>query len=233
MRRYELGFSLCLMMLGVASCARPPGEERLSIAAIAPKPNAETLPKDVFERSSQAIVGITYPTGLVRYPRLASMLAHHAATRRAALQTALAANPTPSVPYELTLRFTTVADSPRLFAVRAEEDLYIGGMASTPRSSTFIWLPGADRLLKPNELLADASSWAQVDRYIHDRMLEEGAALPSQAESGSRDRDFFPRMDSDGQIAGLVFSLPEGNVEVPAAVLRTLIASGYSDLLSH
>ena len=140
------------------------------------RPVATPIPQDSFQRDSQSIVGISYPTGLERHPGLAHVLVNYAHAQRAALANALALNPDPPLPYELTLRFTTAADSPRLYAVRADGELYTGA-ASRPRKAAFIWLSASNRLLKPDELIVDPAGSVVVQRFIHESQVTAGATV--------------------------------------------------------
>lgn len=217
----------CLATLVLSSCAREP-------APVPPRPHAPAAdvapPADVFERDAHKIVGISYPPNLARYPGLARRLVAHAGARRAVLAAALARHPDPSTPLELTLRFVTVADTPEIFAVSAEEELYLGGPTSRPGSTTFLWLPGAQRLLMPDEIIPDPGTWARIHDYMRKRQQEESATLSSGVEPtrGMR-HDFSPRVNSAGRIVGLRFRTEDGTeVEVPASMLKPLVAPAFA-----
>ncbi len=217
----------CLASLALSSCDKgptPPAHQTHAAVAV------PAQPVDVFERSNLAIVGISYPPGLARYPGLAKLLVRHADSRRAVLGRTLARMPDPAAPLELTLHFVTMADSPHIFAVCAEEELYLGGPTSLPASRTFLWLPGAQRLVSPDEIIPDPATWARIHAYVRQRRLEESAALAAEPEPTRAMRhDFSPRMNSAGRIVGLRFRASDGtDVEVPASMLRPLVAPSYA-----
>lgn len=196
------------------------------MSAHAPVP---AQPADVFERDAHSLIGISYPPGLARYPDLARRLVEHANARRAIVIRALARTPRPPVPLELTLHFAVVADTPRLYAVSAQEELYLGGTSSQPGSTTFLWLPSAQRLLSPDEVIPDPTTWAQMHVFIRKRQQEESTAPVDEVPARAMRHDFAPRINSAGRIAGLRFRTANGDeVEVPAAMLKGRIAPAYA-----
>ncbi len=190
-------------------------------SAQATRPAAAPIPQDSFQRDSQSVVGISYPVGLDRYPDLARVLVGYAHSQRAVLANALALNPNPAAPYELTLRFSTSADSPRLYAVRADQELFTGGATSRPRKAAFMWLPDRQHLLKSDELIADPAGWALARQAIQDA----GHATSGVAEGALP--PLVPLLNSSGQITALTFLLEDGDVLVPAASLRRYAAPEY------
>jgi hypothetical protein len=216
--------------LALASCNRPqPPAPADATTAQPPTSSRFVAPQDVFERDARAIVGISYPTGLDRYPALANVLVAHAQERRAALAAALDHAPQVMVPFELTLRFSTVADAPRMFAVTADEELYTGGAASRPAHAVFLWLPAENRLLSPDEMIPEPASWSRLDEDIRQLRREESASLATPANGRAMQHVFVPRFNSAGRIAGLRFRTDDGDeVELPGSVLRPLVAPAYA-----
>lgn len=214
----------------LASCERqgPP----TAPATVADTPAAAApfiAPQDVFEHDARAIVGISYPTGLDRYPALAKLLVAHAQARRAALDAALARTPHPATAFELTLRFGTAADSPRIFAVTLDEELYTGGGSSKPSREVFLWLPARNRLLAPDEMIPNSAAWAQLHAQIERMEREESASLTAPASGRAMRHVFVPRLNSAGRIAGLRFRVDDGDeVEVPGEVIKPLVAPAYA-----
>ncbi|MET3930689.1 hypothetical protein ABIE51_002576 [Lysobacter sp. OAE881] len=227
--RFSIAVLACCAAFALASCGRR--DAPVATATTPDAPNAETFaaPQDVFERDARAIVGISYPTGLDRYPALAKLLVAHAAARRAALDAALERTPRPSMPFELTLRFSTAADAPRMFAVVADEELYTGGANSRPGREVFLWSPAENRLLSPEEMIPNPAAWARLHEQIRHLALEESASLSAPAAERAMQHVFVPRFNSSGRIAGLRFRTDDGGeVEVPGSELKPLVAPAYS-----
>ena len=214
----------------LASCERHHAPAASGAVGDTPAPSERFVaPYDVFERDARAMVGITYPTGLDRYPALAKLLIAHAHARRTALEAALAQTPHPAIPFELILRFSTAADSPRLFAVTAEEELYTGGNSSKPRRDVFLWLPAQNRLLAPDEMIPDPAAWSRLHERIEHMQREESASLTAPASERGMQHVFVPRFNSAGRIAGLRFRADNGDeVEVPGDMLKPLAAPAYA-----
>ncbi|HCV97070.1 MAG TPA: hypothetical protein DGV23_10010, partial [Stenotrophomonas sp.] len=88
-------------------------------------PAASTAPvelRDVIENTPQAVIGISYPADLARYPGLAKALSEYATAARSELQQAVdgLGNDKPSMPYELSLSFEKVLETPQLVVVSAD-----------------------------------------------------------------------------------------------------------------
>ena len=220
----------CAAVFLLVSCERHGAP--MAPAAIANAPAAAepfVAPQDVFEHDARAIVGITYPTGLDRYPALAKLLVAHARARRAALEAALVQTPHPAIPFELTLRFSTAADSPRIFAVTTDEELYTGGSTSRSAREVFLWLPAQNRLLPPDEMIPDPAAWSRLHARIDRMQREESASLTAPASQRGMQHIFVPRLDSAGRIAGLRFRADNGDeIEVPGEALKPLVAPAYA-----
>ena len=50
-------------------------------------------------------------------------------------------NDTPTAPYDLSLCFTELLDSPTLVAIAADGSSYTGGAHGAPLIARFVWLP--------------------------------------------------------------------------------------------
>jgi hypothetical protein len=221
----------CAATFVLASCDRvePPTPAQSTAEAPVAAPETFIAPQDVFEHDARAMVGISYPPGLDRYPALAKLLVAHAQARRAALDAALVQTPHPATPFELTLRFGTAADTPRMFAVTADEELYTGGKSSRPGRAVFLWLPAENRLLAPDEMIPNPVAWSRLHQEIEHLQREESASLAVPASERAMQHAFVPRFNSGGRIAGLRFRTDDGNeVEVPGDVLKPLVAPAYS-----
>ena len=228
--RLSLTVLACAAAVVLASCERNEAPAAPASSVETPSASAPFVaPKDVFERDARAIVGISYPTGLERYPALAKLLVAHAHARRAALDAALGQTPRPSVPFELTLRFTTAADTPRMFAVVADEELYTGGSSSRPGRAVFLWLPAENRLLSPDEMIPNPAAWSRLHEEIDHLQREESASLTTPSTERAMQHVFVPRFNSAGRIAGVRFRTESGDeVEVPGDMLKPLVAPAYT-----
>jgi len=226
--RLSIGALACVAALLLASCERHDanGAAQVSNTVI---PERFVPPQDVFERDARAIVGISYPPGLERYPTLAKLLVAHAQARRAALESALRKTPRPAAPFELALRFGVAADAPRMFVVTADEEFYAGGASSRPDRSVFLWLPAENRLMSPEEMIPSPAAWSRLHEDIRQLRRAESASLDTPAAGRAMQHLFVPRFNSGGRIAGLRFRTDDGDdVEVPGSALKPLVAPAYA-----
>ncbi len=231
--QFSVPLLACVLAFALASCLdNATTHDVADGASKVSKVQPFVAPQDVFERTAHSIVGISYPPGLERFPALAELVVEHAAARRSALTAALQRKPAPPVPYELILRFTTLADAPRMFAVSADEDMFTGGLTSRAGHAIFLWLPEENRLLSPDEMIPNPAAWSTVHEYILDREREESASLTAAkgpASARGLQHVFSPRFNSAGRIAGLRFQTGDGDeIEVPGAVLKPLVAPAYA-----
>ncbi|HEY9255177.1 MAG TPA: DUF4163 domain-containing protein [Stenotrophomonas sp.] len=254
----------------------PPATEA---AADKPAPAIDTTPaaaepaaapaelKDVIERDPRYVVGISYPPGLDRYPGLAAAVRQYGEAARAELMQAVEGlgNDKPTAPYELSLAFQQVLDTPGIVAVAADGSRYTGGAHGEPLVARFVWLPARNEMLTAQKLIVTREGWAGVGQYIAtqlhdaaqkrteadklpppdaeallknaDKMIAEGTA----AEAGNFEQ-FVPLLDATGKIAAMRFVFPpyqvgpysDGtqSVDVPAAILRPLVAPDYTELFA-
>ena len=269
LRLTPLAAGLSLVLL--AACQRQATPEAAA-PAIVPVPEvaagaaASATPSldDVIEHDPRYVVGISYPPGAAADPGLARALYDYAQAARADLDQAVASlDEPPRAPYELSLGFRQTLRTGDVVAVAADGSLYTGGAHGMPLVERFVWLPGQQRMLTADTLLASPESWKPVAAYIREQL---GAAVATRAadealESGDRERllavalrmidertrpvpenfaQFEPVPAADGRIAALRFVFPpyqvgpyaDGvqRVEVPAAVLKPLLAPDVSPL---
>ena len=203
-------------------------------------PGAGTAPvvlQDVIETKPDYIVGISYPQGIAKHPALAQALQAYAESARAELMQSVAAlkGSKPSAPYDLSLQFTGLVDTPRIVAAAADGSSYTGGAHGNPLVARFVWLPGEQRLLTAEQLVPDAASWKIVSDQVREQLMtalsqqldDDGleAAERSQAlrdGSGMIDAGtepdpknfarFEPVMNADGSIRALRFVFPPAQV---------------------
>jgi hypothetical protein len=230
----------------LAACERgaPPVDVR-EPAATPPTTEAAPAPvsspasgglEDIVETAPTHVVGISYPKNLADEPGLAAELQRYADRKRAALAKAVASRAADAPPYDLTLSFTKVYESPQLVAVAADGSTYTGGAASRPLAARFVWLRDEDRLLTAADLVPDEASWARIaddvraqlrtaytQRIEADGMpaAERGAAL--REASGRIERGtaggaahfamFEPVPAPDGRIGALRFVFPAAQLD--------------------
>ena len=233
---------LCLLPLALIACQRdvppapatPAAQGELPAADdVQPLPDEVPELKDVVEMDSRYIVGITYPPEANRYPGLAAELYGYARSARDELMEAVqgAADLQPGVMYDLSLRFSVVADTPALLAIAADGSTYTGGAHDNPLIERFVWLVPEQKLLLADDLLTDADGWTVVSRYVREQLHaalsqridadelepEERSRLQRTAgrmiDEGSQPdvanfRQFEPVAGRDGKLSGLRFVFP-------------------------
>lgn len=164
--------------LFIAACDR----ERQAPAQ--PQPPAATTPppapvavelKDVIEQDPRFIVGISYPPGISKYPGLAEAMRAYSDKARATLDQALAkTDPAKQIgPYDLTLTYTLLADTPDMVAVSAGGAVFTGGAHGEPLVARFVWLPTQNRLLTASALVPDPKGWVAISDYVREQLHAE------------------------------------------------------------
>lgn len=233
--------AVCLLALALAACkkeATPPPAATAPPATSAtnalPTPvadeNGPVELKEVVETTPGYVVGITYDTQAAKYPGLARELKRYADSARAELIEAAngrTAKENPS-PYELSLTFDDVLDSPSMVAVSADGSSYTGGAHAAPLIARFVWLPQQNRLLKAEELIPQKAGWDAISRYVREQLHSalsqridaddlSPAIRAEQMETGGRMIDdgtasdpanfamFEPVRAADGKLSGLKF----------------------------
>ncbi|SFK66642.1 DUF3298 and DUF4163 domain-containing protein [Lysobacter sp. cf310] len=128
--------------------------------------------KDVVETTPDYIIGISYQTPAAKYPGLAAELKRYADAARTDLIEAAQARKKGegSAPYDLSLNFTEVLDSPTLVAVAAEGSSYTGGAHGSPLIARFVWLPQQNQMLKATDLVPDKKGWDAISRYVREQL---------------------------------------------------------------
>ena len=216
----------------------PPAPAAAGTGAGAPVAAAAPVAlQDVIETKPDYIVGISYPQGIARHPALAQALQAYAESARADLMRSVAAlkGRKPAAPYDLSLQFTGLVDTPRIVAAAADGSSYTGGAHGNPLVARFVWLPREQRMLTAEQLLPEAASWNVVSEHAREQLMtalsqqldDDGleAAERSQAlrdGSGMIDAGtgpdpknfarFEPVMNADGSIRSLRFVFPADQV---------------------
>lgn len=140
--------------------------------------------RDVIENTPQAVVGISYPQDVNRFPGLAKALSDYATAARGELQQAVdgLGNDKPTMPYELSLSFEKVLETPQLLVISAEGSRYTGGAHGEPLVARFVWLPEQQQMLTADKLITDGKGWAVVSDYIADQLKERVATRLSSED---------------------------------------------------
>ena len=201
-------------------------------APVAAAPAAADL-RDVIENTPSYVIGISYPPAASKYPGLANALSDYAGHAKADLLKSVAelGNDKPTAPYELSLAFDMLVETPAVVAVSADGSSYTGGAHGQPLVARCVWLPEQQQLLKADDLIADAKGWQAISDFAEDKLLEQ-ATVRAQSEDMSPEEQqaqvrnlskmidegtaadatnfgqFQPVMDAAGKIAALRFVFP-------------------------
>ncbi len=233
-----LASALALLLL--SGCGREGTPSPDAAGPDAATPGEATAPlvlQDVIETKPDYIVGISYPQGIAKHPALAQALQAYAESARAELMQSVAAlkGSKPSAPYDLSLQFTGLVDTPRIVAAAADGSSYTGGAHGNPLVARFVWLPGEQRLLTAEQLVPDAASWKIVSDQVREQLMtalsqqldDEGLEAEERSQalrdgSGMIDAGtepdpknfarFEPVMNADGSIRALRFVFPPAQV---------------------
>ncbi len=149
----------------------PPAPQAPAVVAQTPTPPPVEL-KDVIETDPRYIVGISYPPAATKYPALASELHRFAEVARQDLMKAVAETDPKkqTIPYDLTLNFAMLAESPQMVAVAADGNSFLGGAHSVPIIARYVWLPQANKMLRADTLLADPAGWGPISDYVREQL---------------------------------------------------------------
>lgn len=164
---------LCSILL--SSCKKeaetPPATQAPPVVAQTPAPPPVEL-KDVIETDPRYIVGISYPPAAAKYPALAAELHRFAEMARQDLMKAVAESDPKkqTVPYDLTLNFALLAETPQMVAVAADGNSFLGGAHSVPIIARYVWLPQENKMLRADTLLADPAGWGPISDYVREQL---------------------------------------------------------------
>ncbi|MGV8942585.1 hypothetical protein [Thermomonas sp.] len=201
-------------------------------AASGPAPVAISL-QDVVETEPDYIVGISFPQSAAKHAGLATALKAYADAARNDLMQAVAGlkGQKPTAPYDLSLQFTGLVDTPDVVAVAADGSSYTGGAHGNPLVARFVWLPKTEQMLTAQALFPNASAWQVLSDTTREQLATllsqrldaddlEGAERAEQLKSGSRMitdgtapkaenfARFEPVMDVSGRVRALRFVFP-------------------------
>ncbi len=257
----RMRISGCLLLaVLLAACGRDaeaPGDAPQPAPAVAPVPaTGEPAPvvagtevpplDDVIEHDPRYVIGISYPKEAERYPGLAQALHDYAQSAKdELLQAVEGLDAAPRAPYELSLGFHQLLDTPDVYAVAADGSLYTGGAHGLPLVARFVWLPQQQRMLGADTLLRGPGDWKVVADYVgeqlsaaaHTRAADEalvpddrqrllGTALKMISDgtepSAENFSQFEPIAAADGRIGALRFVFPPYQVGPYADGVRTV-----------
>jgi hypothetical protein len=162
-------------LLALVACDR----QAPAPGAPAPQPAAQPAVRaaagplqDVVETTPNYVIGISYPKSAAKYPGLAAALQAYAAAARKDLMQAVEGlgNDKPAAPYDLSLSFSELLDSPTLVAVAADGSSYTGGAHGAPLIARFVWLPRQQRLLTAETLVPDEKDWLVVSDFVREQL---------------------------------------------------------------
>jgi hypothetical protein len=234
--------AMCLSAMLLAACQRQapapvatphaPGSAATAVAPAAAASVAGGL-RDVVETTPRYVIGISYPKEAAAHPGLAAALKRYADASRKDLLDAVEGlgNDTPTAPYELSLSFTTQANTPTIIAIAADGYLYTGGAHGSPLISRFVWLPQHDVQLTAQALVPEASGWQAISDFVREQlhtalsqridaddvpaderagMLKEAGQMIDEGTGPTADAfsEFEPRLGADGKIEALRFVFP-------------------------
>jgi hypothetical protein len=235
-----LKITLLLSVLALVACKREaevaPAPQPPDAAPPAGMPEpvpAATGLEDVIETTDAYVVGISYPKGVDKYPGLARAIAAYSDAARAELMQAVAGfgNDKPTTPYELSLSYEQIVDTPQVVAVTADGSRYTGGAHGEPLVARFVWLPAQSELLTADALVPEVAGWTAIGGYIREQLhtsvsvRAEADEMPPEErlqfvrnadkmiDEGTEPdvdnyRQFQPVMGANGKIAALRFVFP-------------------------
>lgn len=195
---------------------------------------ADVVPlEDVVETKPDYIVGISFPRSAAKHPGLAQALKTYADAARAELMQAVTGlqGQKPTAPYDLSLQFTGLVDTPDVVAVAADGSSYTGGAHGNPLVARFVWLPKPRQMLTAQRLFPAANAWAVISDASREQLATsmsqrldtdevEGAERAQQLQNSTRMivdgtapkaenfAQFEPVMDVSGRIRALRFVFP-------------------------
>src|SRR5690606_20658882 len=141
---------------------RAPSAAVADTAAQQPAAEPVTL-EDVVERDQRYLIGISYPPAVSAYPGLAQALhAYAQAARDELMQAVDSLDAPPTAPYDLSLGFRMLMETPQVVAVAADGSVYTGGAHGQPLVARFVWLPARGEMLTAAGLIPDPAGWEAV-----------------------------------------------------------------------
>lgn len=241
----------CLFAIAlVAGCERAPAPSDATDHAAQGQAEVAAPPaalEDVIETKPDYIIGITYPKSAAAHPGLAQALRTYANNARSELMRSVDGlkGAKPSAPFDLSLQFTGLVDTPSIVVVAADGSSYTGGAHGNPLVARFVWLPREQRMLTAEALVPDKAGWQAISDASREQLmtllsqrLDADDLAPvdyaGQLQAGSKAIDegtapqasnfsqFEPVVDADGRIRALRFVFPPNQVGPYADGTRTV-----------
>src|SRR3546814_2316833 len=76
----------------------------------------------------------------------------------------------PSAPYDLSLAFNMLAETPQVVTVAANGISYTGGAHGNPLVARFVWLPQRNELLQAQRLVNGADGWRAISDVVREQL---------------------------------------------------------------
>ncbi len=234
--KFRLSCLVPLLLLAMLPACERQADPRAPDAQVpaAPVQAPEAVPlQDVVETRPDYIVGISFPQSAAKHAGLAQALKAYADAARNDLMQAVAGlqGQKPTAPYDLSLQFSGLVDTPEVVAVAADGSSYTGGAHGNPLVARFVWLPRTQEMLTVQALFPTASAWQviadasreQLATSLSQRLdadVVEGAdraqllqSSTSMIDEGTAPKaenfaQFEPVMDVSGRIRALRFVFP-------------------------
>ena len=234
--------STCCLLLLLAACQReadaprsPAPETPATPAAEAPaaKPEGQVELADRIERDPRYLIGISYPPNINQYPGLAAELQRYSQAAVDELMQAVdgLGGEKPTAPYDLSLAFDMLAETPQIVAVAATGSSYTGGAHGNPLVARFVWLPQRKELLRPDRLITGSAGWQAVSDAVREQLhaalsqridgddtepaeraelLKSGLKMIDEgtAPDAGNFAQFEPVLDATGHVTALRFVFP-------------------------
>ncbi|MGV8923731.1 MAG: hypothetical protein ACOH1L_10365 [Thermomonas sp.] len=237
MLRRPLYLTPLLLLALLPACERgtnpaPTAPDVQAPLAPAQAPDAVSL-QDVVETRPDYIVGISFPQSAAKHPGLAQALRTYADAARGDLMQAVAglSGQKPTAPYDLSLQFTGLVETPDVVAVAADGSSYTGGAHGNPLVARFVWLPKTQQMLTAQALFPAKNAWQVISDTSRELLVTtlsqrldtdemEGAERARQLQNSTRMivdgtapkagnfAQFEPVMDVSGRIRALRFVFP-------------------------
>lgn len=188
---------------------------------------------DMIEHDPRFVVGISYAPEISQYPGLSAAVREYARNARECLDEAVQGmgEDRSKAPYELSLSFTLIQNTPLMAVVSGEGSLYVGKGDGKPLLSRFVWLPQTEKLLRVEDLISTQAGWDAVSSYVAEQMytavstrMEDESLTPEERRQLQRTANkaigeltkpaaenfsqFEPLLDGAGKIAALRFVFP-------------------------
>lgn len=231
--------STCCLLLLLAACQREAATPQASAPetptaeAPAASPGAAVKLADRIERDPRYLIGISYPTGINQYPGLAAELQRYSQAAVDELMQAVdgLGGEKPTAPYDLSLAFDMLAETPQIVAVAATGSSYTGGAHGNPLVARFVWLPQHNELLRSDRLITGSAGWQAVSDAVREQlhtalsqridgddtepaeraeMLKSGLKMIDEgtAPDAGNFAQFEPVLDAAGRVTALRFVFP-------------------------